>query len=694
MAIGNSVSASALVDAEQISLTGDGVVDLLAEANLEGGEGSGWAAPTDDIQTSMLSWIRIPHIPAHSEKTIYLIRFSSEPIDIANPFTELIKTGSPSSGQMLISEFYRDKIDHNPIADENVLIAERAHLSPDNPIPASDIYAYTTSNAANMFFRSRDANNPIASVLKRATAYDEYGSTSHILDYVYRYSVKMWTWQGNDAVCSSKNKMALTGYAWARLSPAPFQQSKRTGIAIGRPTADLKPENTPIYIRERFTGEYPYLTWQIEYMNGSGDWVQMMNLGRYTYVGAGITDLVCLAVSWEQSMIGGGLTIRVGVLVNGIYRYAEAITGTEIELDNDMALRLISSEQGDKLRTLYGLRVNETIRNEWQMLNVLRFMPLFNTEGIGAYDTFYANDNAGVSYLNSNTTITTIIGKEDTRPGRIQWGSYGAMPDLNEYSINEDIMGITPIKSFQPTDEHNTILVFTKNNTAVLALLGNSSKTCTVTRQLTGVGLVSRKGLCVLNNGVAWLSQQGIMVITSSGIVNISRGVINTSSITSLRYDHDRNWIWARTDEAQTYVYQSDEKVWWEYNESSPPDDFMGCINNQYGWISYEDRIMYKDGSDPSIGNRATLIKTRAVSMIKKLGRVKLIGNLTAGTYSLRARMFSNRITGIATETAEFTTAMNGRTAIPGVGADYVQLDLKGVNNIVAVAIEYEDGVR
>ena len=85
---------------------------------------------------------------------------------------------------------------------------------------------------------------------------------------------------------------------------------------------------------------------------------------------------------------------------------------------------------------------------------------------------------------------------------------------------------------------------------------------------------------------------------------------------------------------------------------------------------------------------------TKAVAMIKKLGRVKLIGTLTSGTYKLKARMFSNRITGITTETAEFTETMNSMTAIPGVGADYVQLDLKQVNNIVAVAIEYETGVR
>ncbi len=80
--------------------------------------------------------------------------------------------------------------------------------------------------------------------------------------------------------------------------------------------------------------------------------------------------------------------------------------------------------------------------------------------------------------------------------------------------------------------------------------------------------------------------------------------------------------------------------------------------------------------------------------MVKKLGRINLIGTLTSGTYKLKARMFSNKLTGITTDTAEFTETMNSPTSIPGVGADYVQLDLKEVNNIVAVAIEYENGVR
>ncbi len=161
-------------------------------------------------------------------------------------------------------------------------------------------------------------------------------------------------------------------------------------------------------------------------------------------------------------------------------------------------------------------------------------------------------------------------------------------------------MGIVPIKSFQPTDEHNTILVFTKNNTSVLALLGDTAQTCTVTKQLNGIGLVNRNALCVLNNGVAWLSQQGVMMITASGITNISRGVIDTSNITRLVYDAGRNWVWARGLNGLTevtYVYQVDEKVWWSYAGVVHPDDFLGCISNATGWISYTDNVMYLDGN-------------------------------------------------------------------------------------------------
>jgi hypothetical protein len=197
---------------------------------------------------------------------------------------------------------------------------------------------------------------------------------------------------------------------------------------------------------------------------------------------------------------------------------------------------------------------------------------------------------------------------------------------------------------------------------------------------------------------VAWLSQQGVMIITASGIVNISKGIMDTSDITKLIYDYERNWVWARGLDGSTevtYVYQVEQKLWWSYAGAVHPDDFMGCISDETGWISYTNNIMYKESSTAHTTTAyLTLIKTRAVAMVKKLGRINLIGTLTSGTYKLKARMFSNKITGITTETAEFTETMNTPTSIPGVGADYVQLDLKQVNNIVAVAIEYENGVR
>jgi hypothetical protein len=188
------------------------------------------------------------------------------------------------------------------------------------------------------------------------------------------------------------------------------------------------------------------------------------------------------------------------------------------------------------------------------------------------------------------------------------------------------------------------------------------------------------------------------MIITASGIVNISKGIMDTSDITKLIYDYERNWVWARGLDGSTevtYVYQVEQKLWWSYAGAVHPDDFMGCISDETGWISYTNNIMYKESSTAHTTTAyLTLIKTRAVAMVKKLGRINLIGTLTSGTYKLKARMFSNKITGITTETAEFTETMNTPTSIPGVGADYVQLDLKQVNNIVAVAIEYENGVR
>lgn len=725
-AIYNNPVSRALVTAKPMFPPGSEIdANEYLRTNLSGGIGVVAAAPSANIHTRMLSWIRIPLLPAYSEKTIYLVKFMEEPTEIEGEFIELIATGAPTASQLLISDFYKDYIQENPISDENVLVAERPNVPALLNLGDSE-NAYSNGNAANLMLSLHKHNAPTMKYnIAKTMTYDEYAKYNAATSAV-EYYAEQWGLSMSDIYdCAITGiNMAMSGYTWIRISLRDITPNT-SRLLIGIGSDDYPNTSAPWYIKLNM----PTKKLGIYYIDDDTDqyveiWPQSLDFSDIEWVDY---DQIAVIVGWEQSSIyGEGLILRVGMLLKGIYRSAIATVNTSINPADNMAMIYMAHPLPDmldteKFPTLFGLRMNETIDDEWQMLNILRFLPLFPTEGIGVYNEFATNTMSTISFANQNLTIDKMLYKEDIRPGRIQWGNYGAMPDLNEYSINEDIMGIVPIKSFQPTDEHNTILLLTKNNTALLALLGDSANTCTVTRILNGLGLTSRNALCVTNNGVVWLSQQGIMMITANGIEYLSKGKIDTSNIHTLTYDYERNWIWARgsysvtlppeqggikTTYQVTYIYQVNEKIWWSYAGYRHPDDFMGCIDEETGWISYTNDIMYLDSDTPHTYDPVadaqypekkgylTLIKTRAVAMIKKLGRIKLIGTLTSGTYKLRARMFSNKLSSVGTETAEFTETMNSPTAIPGVGADYVQLDLKQVNNIVAVAIEYENGVR
>lgn len=673
---------------------GYGTVSELSETNLSGGTGDTVPAPTSTVKTRMLAWIRIPILEAYQDKTIYLTKLSAESDNISGEFTELIASGTPASGQMLLSEFYGDRIEHNPIQDEETLLADRAML-PDYLSAEQQSTPYTLGNAANLFLGMFGDVDPgeIYSEPASFPAYDEYAKAQ---EETIEYAGHRITTENNSNISwQSGYAFPLSGHAWSRSRVYEVSGGQYTKLLSICSAGSIGGSNTEVFGVYYMAGGFRAVRIKKDNFMTIEPYIDM------TGVPVADGDEIAVLLSWNQGRLyGSATTISLAVIMNGRVFYAEQSIDIAIDQTKMLAIESHGINAGvysdsPTYPAHFGVRVGQDIANEWQAINVLRFMPLYPTEGIGVYDEFAANEAGDVSCVNKNIAIDVLQQQEDTRPGRIQWGRYGSMPNLNEYSINENIMGLSPIKSFQPTDEHNTILIFTKNNTAILALLGDSAETCTVTRQLTGIGLISRDAICVLHTGVAWLSQQGIMIITKNGIVNVSRGIIDTDHVLSLAYDGENNWIWARGD-GFAYVYQVDEKVWWEASGSVYPDNFLGCINDQTGWISYDDKIMYKASNTPhsASGLYPTLIKTRAVAMVKKLGRINLIGKLESSTYKLRARMFSNLISGVSTQTAEYETAMNSKTAIPGVGADYVQLDIKGANNIVAVAIEYEDGVK
>lgn len=698
--------AVSFVSTEQL----EAMAIVLAQQQFTGGADpiDSQVASGDQILTSMLSWIRIPQIPAYQDKSIYLVKFAESPTKVDNEFVPLV-VRNPIGNQLLLSRFYRDKFVRNPIPNEETYVASGYDISDILQLDNTEMEGYAKKNAASLLTPIEGIENDLSIIISEIIRYDERANGTFGGAAAVRHNVNALNRNIMNRRFSCGANLVEKGYMWgSTVIPNSVEVPNNAKIYICNLSAEV--------IVELHVLEIPLISAYIRQHNN--DWrlyievpnsaTIMIPLDGSLGITAGVGERIHVVVSWDGDKMYDGVPsgssyssfqkISVGILARGQFKGFSFYAVNNIDTSKKMAY-----VDRTKYPAMFGLRTGVALKDDWQLLSVLRTMPLFPTSSIGALDKFevlvYPDQPNGIVYINNNITIEKMSTIQDTSPGRIQWGAYGVMPDLNEYNIHEDIMGLCPIKSFQPTDEHNTILVFTRENTYILALLGDSANSCTVIKQLNGIGLVERGALCATHTGVAWLSQQGIMHITSEGTENLTRGRIDVKHITSLIYDTERNWLWARGKDSQgnqhTYVYQLYEMLWWQYSGSVHPDDFVGTLDDNLAWVCYADKNIYKEGS---VGyakdeHNPTLIKTRAIALQKKLSRIKLIGDLRGGQYKLKARLYSDKITEYK-ETGDFDTNMNSPTAIPGLAADYVQLDIKETNKAIALSLEYEDGVK
>jgi hypothetical protein len=656
----------------------------MAETHLAGGSGVPLVPPTRDVQTRMLSWIRIPHLPANGNKTIYLVRFESIPTGMEGRFIELIGSGSPTATQMLLTNFYKNVVLETPLRNEECLIIPRD--TPPAEILNSSAQGLSYLNAANMFTGIPLLN---VSVPIEITPIDEYGYSEEIdMGYTTTHTVKR---NDNDVLSDFseyelgiKVPKDITLFGW---SQPPV--SAGDGLQL-------------IYVMDGT------LVWVQREVSSTVDRIRVKTEldGTVLYQTSPIVDLkaqgltpgdnpVFYCVSIRNRYSGNPLITIAVIYDNYVGVYKDAVMLEEIERDKDLRVRIYEPNPiyATASNMKYGFITGMYLNDSYDIINLMRYMPIYSTTGLGAHKAFTVNTAPApvICYSNENVIIDTLSIERDNRPGRIQWGSYSGMPDQNEYPINEKIIRIAPMKSLMPTDEHNTILIWAENNVYRLALLGTRSTDCRVIKEMAGVGLVNRNCLAELYRGYAWVSDKGIMVLTDNGISNISDGIIDTSTVSRLLYDPIHNWLWAKASTG-SYVFQLDEKTRWIYKGLHLPDDFLYCINDEHGWISYDDNVMYLHGTDASSGDNVTRILTRAIVLIKKLGRMKVIGNLVSAAYKFYVKLYSAKITDNTATSAEYTGYTNKKVSVPGASADYAQIDLLEIDNVTMIEFDNLDG--
>jgi len=360
-------------------------------------------------------------------------------------------------------------------------------------------------------------------------------------------------------------------------------------------------------------------------------------------------------------------------------------------MNNDMLLvhSVKDSYYGEKSDPHWlGLRLNSYVENEWQALSILRFMPFYPTDGIGAYNEFGLIGTNQIGFMNSNVDIGVMQISSDIRPGRVTWGSQYSRSAMNEININENVLALASVRSFQPSDEHNTVLIFTPDNVYMLSLLGMNAEDYRLLKFISGIGLANKYAICATHSGIVWLSDHGLMEISANGVANISKGIMDMTNVSTITYDGEHNWIWARgtvSGKDICFVFQCDERVWWEYRGDVMPDDFIGGVKD-WAWVSYTDKKVYEHGKESNGGDNT--IKTKAIMPLgKKIGRIKAISSMPSASYSLSAKLYGENIENSKTSST-VTAYTNRKTAIPGLSADYIQLILSGIRDVITIQTE------
>lgn len=667
------------------------IFEPFTQALLSGGTGSA-SAQDNRVFCRCLSMIRGCVIPSNTEKTLYLVEHKEDPKNEGR-FIELTDSYT-GDNQININDFYREKLIRNPIQDIDTVVVSQMHEIEGANYPGGDIDT-RMRNAANIFDELWDDESggqephgvrPILTGIP-----DPYLRTNATL---YAYTLDQETAPHVRRI-RTNNKLTETGTMWCRwtlkvpgsVRIEPILRVEEGGVG----SADADAIGAIMRMSDRGGGLYAV---------GVDVYIRShlsLRIGSFSISIPDGTYPVCcgMVVSWRRvTAFGDNTQYTVAILINNTLKFFHhTLEFHSVDMNNDMLLVHSVKENSSYGDNIYphwlGLRLNSYVENEWQALSILRFMPFYPTDGIGAYNEFglIVGTNQ-IGFMNSNVDIGVMQISNDIRPGRVTWGSQYSRSAMNEININENVLALASVRSFQPSDEHNTVLIFTPDNVYMLSLLGMNAEDYRLLKFISGIGIANKYAICATHSGIVWLSDHGLMEISANGVANISKGIMDMTNVSTITYDGEHNWIWARgtvSDKDICFVFQCDERVWWEYRGDVMPDDFIGGVKDG-AWVSYADKKVYEHGDESNGGDNT--IRTKAIMPLgKKIGRIKAISSMPSASYSLSAKLYGENIEN--SETSSTVTAYtNRKTAIPGLSADYIQLILSGIRDVITIQTE------
>jgi hypothetical protein len=617
------------------------------------------------IATRLYTFIQIPYMPASTTTTIYFVygKTNSFAHDYPNAFVELTAIATN------LYNFYADLITANPVRGEGTVIATSNKVLTNSTWLNAN---YRLNNKANSNYdREFDADLLIDN--DALHLYDEFAQSSSTAithkdtSYEYGNSGALQSEYHLDAIKHSRKGWFS---AWVSVKEGEYAVTAKEVISLEEQFV----HRTKLQLTVFDNGAGGCVL-TIREAEGSPATTSTITSTTVPYASGQMQAFVL--VSWEfvpdpadiaNSEWKASITAIQNGATGGVYFAYGSVsdTGGWISEVNDFYV-LLDVEGSNLKMSHFTLQYGDYLQDRSHAMQMIRFMPLFPTGAIGIdYDTTVAIAGANY-YTNQSITFNNISTTTDLLPGRIFWTNYGAMLGINEQNLHDEIQRIVPMKSFMPTDEHNTILIWTRKDMWRMPLMNNLTDSKPVLER-PGDGLTNRYALSLVPDGVAWHNDDGVIYMTSNSIQNVSRDRIKYTSAPYIFPDYANRRFWLK----DTYLWLFDVVAKTISKAVLVPAAATVTLG---GWfvdgngtnhiLHTGDMFLYSFTGET---NHTTALHTKGYSIGRKnkLRRWKLIGNLFTGTYTYLQRLLGTKIgqgayiglTPIATTWTQDTTGL------------------------------------
>ena len=632
----------------------------------------------DTIKYWMLLHIQIPYIPANAEKTIYLVEGEW---GRAYPDHPPLPIALDTANQNEMTELYDLRID-NPVRDENCIISTG---KTNDSVVSTDSWQEEGGNKANALFSRADT-----------------GSIPTTIEDPIRYRDDQFT--GDGVIISLSNVIYLDG---ANHGNATISYERISGL-IAR-------NDGYIYgfgFNSQPTNGYLKI-FETNFKSSSSGRRSLQGFFSHQNISNGVkfrasiyeestiksstevvlpiqtTDVVSFYffVSWERQRNQGGSNNTQTALNVCILAFCnDKEYWGRTQADN---LPSLERRESPKL-ILYPSRVislgnwymnnGEYVENAYEAFEFSRFGTHFPVEAIGYRGTY--TEISGSKYIvNQNVTFEHLSMVNEKRPGRIRWSLGGSVPSLYERNIQDEVTGIIPVRSFQPMDEHNTILVFTDRRVIRMPLLGDNKEASAVYTEIEGIGLQDRKALAQVDGGIIWSERSGIYYLSGRGLEKISLGRVEPGTYRVIFNSRDREVLFVNA-QGTARVYSLEWNNWSIRNYGI---EARGFIEYNGLWCLIGSNGIYELSPEDDDSTLIPKILTRKMALGRggKIRRITL--HSAAGT--VRAYIYNHRLPGGYTSSPTYNVSGDDPKAIPGLSGDYVQFEI-ATDRIKSIEIE------